>query len=125
MRFKSPTDTPISIGLTSGHMCSIGPEFTEVDKRFHRDAVAQGAILEGLEDEAPAANSDAGKTELILAAIRAMVANPKEGDFTGDGKPAVGKVSAHAGFTVTRGERDDAWAVVCDEQDADEAGAAG
>lgn len=122
MRFKSPTETPIQIGLTSGHTCSIGPDYVEVDKRFHRQAVAEGAIPEGLEQStAPSNTAQASKSELIEAAIRAMIDNPKEGDFTADGKPAVPKLSERIGFTLSRDERDTAWAAVSAALDAGEA----
>jgi len=116
MKFKSPTAEPIYIGLTSGHTCVIGPELVEVEQRFHREAVARGAIPEGMEKSvAQTGGHEATSSELILAAVKAMVAEANADDFANDGKPKATSLSKRVGFTVTREQRDEAWAAV--EQD--------
>lgn len=119
MKFRSPTETPIHMALTSGHTLVVGPELVEVPKMFHRQAVMDGCIPEGM-SEMPAADEaqDPSKHALLVKAIKAMVAEDKDGDFNGDGRPDVRKVSARVGFTVLASERDAAWQAVNDEDDA-------
>jgi hypothetical protein len=116
MKFRSPTAAAIYLALTSGHTHVIGPELAEVPQRFHRMAVAEGAIPEGM-DSLPAGDDDGppDKQALIKTAIEAMVAEADAGDFTADGKPHLSKLSAKAGFTVSRQERDEAWDALSDE----------
>ena len=111
MKFRSPTETPIYMGLTSGHTFTIGPELVEVPKRFHRQAVSEGAIPEGM-DAAPIEGDEpeAGKVQLVVEAIRNLVKRADMSDFTGDGKPDTRKLSAIVGFTVLASERNTAWA---------------
>ena len=47
MRFRSPTDKPVYMALTSGHTLVVGPALIEVPKHFHRMAVMQGCLPEG------------------------------------------------------------------------------
>lgn len=110
MKFKSPSEKVIFLSLTSGHTCSIGTELVEVPARFHRMAVAEGAIPEGMDHLiAPPDTQEKARGELVKTAIKTMLEANKEGDFGGDGKPTVARVSAIAGFTVGRSERDTAW----------------
>lgn len=117
MKFRSPTETPVHISLLSGHTCLIGKDLVEVEQRFVRQAIADGCLREG---EEPAANGPADKTkaDLVLDAVRAMVAEAKEEDFNNDGKPDLRKLSKRAGFEVSRDERDTAWQAIADD-DAD------
>ena len=113
MRFKSPTEDAIYIGLTTGHTCSIGPEWVEVDPRSHREAVVRGAIPEGTEHvKVPKARVEQTRNELITETIRAMIAEAKPEDFTNDGKVNAVALSTRVGFTVSSSERDAAWQVV-------------
>lgn len=116
MRFRSPTETPVYMALTSGHTLVVGPDLIEVPKMFHRQAVMEGCIPEGMDampdDDGPAPDT---KQDLIVAAIKKMLADPKEGDFNGDGKPDVRKLSQRAGFTVLADERNSAWTRLNDE----------
>lgn len=116
MRFRSPTETPVYLALTSGHTLVVGPELVEVPKQFHRPAVMEGCIPEGM-DAMPAEDGPPSETkqDLIVAAIKKMLADPKEGDFNGDGKPDVRKLSQRAGFTVLADERNSAWTRINDE----------
>ena len=117
MKFHSPTEVPIHIALTSGHTCVIGTQPVEVEKRFHRLAVAEGAIPEGMTAAQmdPDAPPDATKPGLIQAAIRKMVTAADAKFFNSDGRPDVRHLSALAGFHVSGAERDDAWQAVNDE----------
>lgn len=110
MKFRSPTALPVYLALTSGHTFVVGPELAEVPQRFHRMAVSEGCLPEGMaampgEDGTTAPD----KPALIIKAIEAMKAENKDGDFLGDGKPNLGRLSVRAGFNVSRIERDAAW----------------
>lgn len=110
MRFKSPTDTPLTLGLTSGHTCCIGPEYIEVEARFHRLAVVQGAIPEGTEHlQIAPAETAVTRNALVLATVREMVTEALPTDFTNDGRVNANALSARVGFTVSSSERDAAW----------------
>jgi hypothetical protein len=112
MKFKSPSEKPIFLALTSGHTCTIGPELVEVPERFHRLAVAEGAVPEGMEHLADTSVKAGGRKDIITAAIKKMLEGSTEGDFNSDGKPDTRRLSAAAGFNVARTERDEAWAAV-------------
>lgn len=116
MKFRSPTEEPIYLGLTSGHTFVIGAEPVEVPARFHRAAVMEGAIPEGMAALPPEEAADPTKMDLIVAAIKKMVADPAEGDFNNDGRPDVRKLSGKCGFTVLADERNAAWQIVSDDE---------
>ena len=44
MKFRSPTDEPLHVALTTGHTCTISPEGDEIPQMFHREAISRGAI---------------------------------------------------------------------------------
>lgn len=119
MKLRSPTETPIHVALTSGHTAVIGPEPIEVDKRFFRAAIAKGALREGEEPEQAEVRAEATKLDLIVAAMRLMVAGDEPADFNNDGKPDLRRLSKRAGFEVARDERDAAWQKLADEGDGD------
>ena len=49
MKFRSPTDAPVHLALTSGHAAVVGPDPVELDARWHRVAIARGcAPVSGL-----------------------------------------------------------------------------
>jgi hypothetical protein len=111
MKFQSPTEQPIFIALTTGHTCVIGPALIEVEPRFHREAVARGAIPEGMAASvALVGGHEATTTELIAKAVRAMVADADGDEFGNDGRPKATAISKRVGFTVSREQRDAAWA---------------
>jgi len=116
MKFKSPTETPVYLGLLSGHTLVIGPTLVEEPQQFHRMAVAEGCIPEGMASMPPAEDHAAAtKQGLIVTAIKKMVAAQKKGDFNNDGRPDVSRLSAHVGFTVLAAERDTAWQTLSDD----------
>lgn len=108
-RFRSPTDTPLHVALTSGHTAVIPPEGVELATAFHREAIARGAVLaEGAtaEDQTQVFN----RQLVIREVIEAMVAGKDKDDFTGDGKPNLVKLKAKTGFPVSREEADAVFA---------------
>ena len=44
MKFRSPSDQPIHIALTTGHTAVIPPDGVVLDKMFHKEASARGAV---------------------------------------------------------------------------------
>lgn len=104
-QFRSPTDTPLHVALTSGHTAVIPPEGIELAPMFHREAIARGAVLaEGAtaEDQTQVFSRQLA----IRDAIAAMIAGKDKDDFTGDGKPNLVKLKAKTGFQVSREEAD-------------------
>ncbi|WP_028605543.1 hypothetical protein [Ottowia thiooxydans] len=108
-RFRSPTDTPLHVALTSGHTAVIPPEGIDLPQVFQREAIARGALLaEGATDE--------DKTQVLNRALvvretmQAMIAGGDKDDFTGDGKPNLMRLKSKAGFSVSREEADAVFA---------------
>ncbi len=106
LKFRSPTDEPLHIALTSGHTAVITPEGNELAPMFHREAIARGAQtgdpvapLEG--DSAPF-----DRKQVITDAINGMMDGDNEGDFNDDGKPNLKKLNALLGFQASRTEVD-------------------
>lgn len=114
MKFKSPTATPVFLALTSGHTAVVGPEFEELDARFHREAIANGCLPAGAKEEPPLEGATPGfdRRKVIADAMNLMLDGAVEGDFTADGKPDVRKLSAKVGFSVDRHERDMVFAEI-------------
>ncbi len=127
MRFRSPTSTPVRVALTTGHVLLIGPELTEVPDFMVREAVANGAIPEGVSPELMQLKSEAGTDASITARIRealqTMLAerDTKEGpdEFTANGLPSVSAVSRRVGQKVSKEEVLAVWAEVNGDGDGD------
>lgn len=49
MKFRSPTELPIHLALTSGHTFVVGTEPVDVPNQFLRHAVTEGCIPVGAE----------------------------------------------------------------------------
>lgn len=112
MKFRSTTGADIHISLTSGQTALIGTEPIELDKIFHREAIARGALPEGVEPDAPVVAAGFDRKQAILDALNAMADGDTEGDFNQDGSPALKRVNTRLGFTASREEVDSAWAEV-------------
>lgn len=123
MKMKAPRGVPfVHLSLTTGHTFAIGPDPVEVPRKFLAQAIERGA--EEAPDGAPAADQPTSiqpsepaappesKQDVICNAIVKMIEAKTPGDFLNDGRPAVEPLSKMAGFQVTAGERDSAWAVV-------------
>lgn len=117
MKFRSTTGEPIHIALTSGRTALIGIEPTELEKEFHKEAIARGALPEGVEEDAPAVNTGFNRKQAIIDVLNAMADGDTEGDFNQDGTPALKRVNAKLGFTVSREEVHAAWAEVTSKAD--------
>lgn len=110
MNFRSPTNEPLHIALTSGHTCVITPEGDEIDQMFHREAISRGAVPGSVTDD-PKPLPDGGfdRKAVIAAAMNAMLDGGAEDEFTNDGKPDLRKLNARVGFKVAREEADAIW----------------
>lgn len=115
MKFRSPTEEPIHVSLTTGHTALVTQEGVELDPMFHREALSKGAIPESLTTEQALALD--AKTEApqfdrvarIEAILKAMLDGDNEGDFNKDGKPDLRAVNAKLGFQASRSEVDAVW----------------
>lgn len=112
MRLKSPTEKPIHVALLSGHAITIGPEGRDVPVMFRREAFANGALPEGVDEadldrDVPDAGPD--RNERLKAVIKEMLESGDEDALTGAGIPNRRKVSALAGWSVSVKELTAAW----------------
>jgi hypothetical protein len=118
MRFFPPTDAPVSIGLTTGHMAFVTSEGTELDKMFHREAIALGCTPAGIEKPQPAdTKQDFDRRQVIVDAMNAMLNGNDESDFKKDGTPDLRAVSRRAGFQVSREEVEAIWSELSEVQE--------
>jgi hypothetical protein len=116
MKFYAPGLDPVMIALTSGHTTVVDPEGTEMEPRFHKEALAQGCRPEGAAaDEGFDRTQVFDRKKVIKAAIETLLDSNEPDAFTGDGVPALRKVTEAAGFAVSREERDAVWAEVSAE----------
>lgn len=116
MKFRSPTDTPIRVALTSGHVKLIGPELIELEPRFVKDAVAAGAIPEGvpqsLMETQESPSDQLSRNEQIKKTLLEMLDSSEPDEFTGNGLPSVPAVSKRVGYKVAREEVYPIWDTV-------------
>ncbi len=118
MKFKSPTEQPVHIALTSGHTAVVGPEPTELDPIFHREAIARECIPDGVpvREHKPAAEKT--RRETIKGALKEMIAGEDADDFLGNGHPNKAKLDARLGFKTERTEVDSIFGeLVAEAQD--------
>lgn len=120
MKFRSPTAEPVRVARTDGHVIMIGGndadgnvKWTEVPTFLVRDAVAEGAVPEGvpidvMQAQAPSNSSSPAVAARIEAALIAMAEEKVDGEFTTNGLPVVSVVSKRVGAKVTR---EDVYAV--------------
>lgn len=115
MKFRSPTEEPIHISLTTGHTALVTHEGVELEPMFHREAVAKGAIPATMSPEQALmldAKSEApqfDRAARIESTLKAMLDGDNEGDFNKDGKPDLRTVNAKLGFQASRSEVDAVW----------------
>lgn len=112
MKFKSPSEEPMHIALTSGHSIVIEPEGTEVPAIFQKEAIARGAFPVGIEDAKPLEGQTFDRAQVIKDAINQMLDSADEESFTNDGKPDLRKLRGIVGFGVSREEADKLFAEV-------------
>ncbi|WP_019573458.1 hypothetical protein [Curvibacter lanceolatus] len=109
MKFKSSTGQDIHIALTSGHTHLIpgdSDEGVDVPPIFVKEALARGAVPADVETAEPNPGKTESRSDLIKAAIEAMLDGSDESNFTSDGKPSLVKLRQRVGFQVAREEAD-------------------
>ena len=112
MQFKSPSDEPLHVALTSGHSIVIEPTGTEVPALYQKEAIARGALPIGIEQAAPITGQNFDRAQVIKDAINQMLDGDEAENFTNDGKPDLRKLRAIVGFGVQREEADKLFAEV-------------
>lgn len=118
LRFNPPQGLDsLSITLLSSHSLCIhrihpedGGAGTPVPVRFRKEAIAQGCAPVGVDVEHEQEEGET-KSQLILAAIEAVVARGDAGDLEADGSPKLAAVKKEAGFSVTKAEFEAAFEV--------------
>lgn len=106
LKFRSPTDEPLHIALTSGHTAVVTPEGNELAPMFQREAISRGALT-GDEVDLPSGDANQfDRKQVITDAINGMMDGDNEGDFNEDGKPNLKRLNAVVGFQTTRSEVD-------------------
>lgn len=108
MKFRSPSDQPIHIALTTGHTAVITPEGVQLDPMFHKEASARGAVA--FDDSSITSAQPVDRKAAIAAALTAMLDGKAEDDFIADGKPNLHRLKAKVGFAVIREEADAVFA---------------
>ena len=115
MKFKSPGNEPISVGLTTGHSIVVTPEGREVPPAFRKAVIAEGCVPVGVGAEESVDQTEPDtKQDKIIAGIEKLLDGDDSAAFTTDGKPDTRKLAEACGFGVSRQERDEAWAVVAE-----------
>lgn len=125
MKFKSPTGSDIQINLDSGHSATVfANEWTELMPMFHREALMRGAITDNMSEEAIAgaalqsASVSPDRKEMVLAALREMIADKDKDEFTQSGQPKIGALRERLGIGIEREEMMAAWAELVEAGDA-------
>jgi hypothetical protein len=126
-RFLPPEGKPeFHLASTDGHSCviyQVSPEDnkpgTIIPERFRKLAVGEGCGVVGLDFNAKA-DAGANKTDLIVAAIGAVLDRQQADELEGDGRPKVAAVGKQAGFKVTKTQFDAAWPQYVDSLGTDD-----
>lgn len=109
MKFRSVTGNVVALALTSGHTAVVTPEGSELEPRFHKEAIAQGCLPEGLADAPDDIKPTFKRKDVIVEAFNAMLAGSDAEDFTKQGKPSLSRLNTKVGFAVDRSEADAIW----------------
>lgn len=133
MKFRSRSNTEtIRLASTSGDILLIGSEFVEIPAHMEAEAYAKGCVSEeiynsiraDIENDSAAADiaaqtalvsgtlTEEQRVAAIKTAINAMLDSNEEGNFTAQGLPHLKKLSALAGFTVSKEEMEAVWTSV-------------
>ena len=70
MKFRSVTGADVYLGLTSGHTAVVSPDGTELDKQFHKEAIAQGCLPEGVSHEEEEKTPSFDRKKVIKETLR-------------------------------------------------------
>lgn len=122
MKFKSPTEQPVYIAMLSGHSAVIGSEWRDLPLFMHREALAAGCITDNMDAATISAKiNDAAQQEsnhdILMREIKAMMDDPKEGDFTAAELPHLKALSRRVGWTVNKEEMMQAVHAIANEDE--------
>ncbi|PIY00337.1 MAG: hypothetical protein COZ23_08490 [Hydrogenophilales bacterium CG_4_10_14_3_um_filter_58_23] len=109
MKFRSNSNEDVYLALTSGQTAIVTVAPCVLDERFHKEAIANGCLPEGVNDTPEDDTPSFDRKQVIVDALNAMLSGSNEEDFTAQGKPAIGKLCERVGFTVSRSEADAIW----------------
>jgi hypothetical protein len=119
MRFKTRNGNTIQVSGGSGHDAVVGPEWRDLEERFHLSAYASGCISEDQirntanEHIDPAAQEMITKialrNEAILGVMRDIIDNNNLKALNSNGMPITTFLSEKVGFRVNNSERDALW----------------
>lgn len=100
---------------TDGHSCVIyaicpndKKKGTIVPDRFRKLAIGEGCGVVGLSLDS-GSDTAASKTDLIVAAITAVMERQDAAELEGDGRPKLAAIAKQAGFKATKTQFDAAW----------------
>lgn len=109
IKFRAPEGQTIRVSLLEGgHTAIITDEWRELDARFHRAALAQGAISSDTTTPAPPPPPHEGDVneptpeDLVRRALIQMLERGEPNDFTGAGMPDLRIVRGLAGINADR-----------------------
>lgn len=125
MKFRSPTEKPVYVALTSGHAAVIGPEFRELPEILHRKALEEGCITDNMDEATINARTQSAapgksKHEILVDTIKAMAKEANDGDFVpSTGLPNLKKLAKRVGWNVSREEMMQAVQAIADEDEND------
>lgn len=107
MKFRSPGEKPVYVCLLSGHAAWIGPEWRELPLPLHAEAIAKGCITDNMDKAVQEAREAAAVPqpsvlERLVEVVRAMMANPQQGDFTQDDLPNMKRVQSKVDFRFSK-----------------------
>lgn len=127
-RFLPPKgQTEHHMANTAGHSCVVyaaDPKDkkpgTIISEHFRRQAIADGCGIVGIDDAKVEKPAKASKTDLIVAAMKAVLDRAEADDLGGDDRPKLDAVSKQAGFKVTKTQYDEAWPKYMDSVGAED-----
>ena len=109
MKFRSNTGADVYLGLTSGHTAVVTVEGVELDPKFHKEAIANGCLQEGINASVETSDPQFDRKKVVTEALEAMLNGSDPEDFTKAGKPSLDRLNAKVGFKVDRSEADAIW----------------
>lgn len=123
MKFRSPGKEPVYVCVLSGHSAVIGPEWRELPLALHAEALVKGCVTDNMADAVraereAAAVPEPSVIERLVAVVRAMMANPQQGDFTQDDLPNMKRVQSKVDFRFTKDDLMQAVYVIGRDDDA-------
>lgn len=118
MKFSSQTGQDVHISLTSGHTAVVTTSSSELEPRFHKEAVARGCLPEGISNDVAVLNTAETRAQVLKRVLLEMVKSEDPENFTAAGLPKMKQVEIKAGFKPERSEVEQIWAEVSAELDA-------